>query len=48
MTEKAISNLKAGSPDKILTACPLCRTTFSRYSDIPVIDIAEAVNENIN
>ena len=48
MTENAIKNLKANSPDKILTACPLCRTTFSRYSDIPVLDIAEVLNENIN
>ncbi len=44
MTENAISNLMAGSPDRIVTACPLCMSTFSRYSDRPVEDIAQVVD----
>ena len=48
MTENALNNLTAASPDAIVTACPLCRSTFSRYAEIPVKDIAEIVTENIN
>ena len=48
MTENALNNLTAASPDAIVTACPLCRSTFSRYADIPVKDIAVIVTENIN
>ena len=40
MTENALNNLTAASPDKIATACPLCMSTFARYSDRPVEDIA--------
>lgn len=45
LTENALSNLTVASPDTIVTACPLCRSTFNRYSDIPVKDIAEIVDE---
>ena len=48
MTENALKNLTAGSPDMIVTACPLCRTTFGRYASVPVKDIAEIVTENMN
>lgn len=44
LTENALANLTADSPDIIVTACPLCRTTFSRYADRPVKDIAEIVD----
>lgn len=43
LTENALSNLTVASPDKIVTACPLCRTTFNRYADRPVQDIAEII-----
>lgn len=46
MTENAINNLTAESPDTIVTACPLCRSTFNRYSDVPVEDIAETIDRN--
>ena len=46
MTENAISNLTAASPDRIVTACPLCLNTFSRYSDRPVEDIAQVLDRN--
>ena len=40
MTENALNNLVADSPDRIVTACPLCLSTFARYADRPVEDIA--------
>lgn len=48
MTENALRNLTVADPEVIVTACPLCRSTFNRYSDRPVKDIAEVVNERIN
>lgn len=45
LTENAIANLTAASPDAIVTACPLCKTTFGRYSQVPVLDIAEIAAE---
>lgn len=47
ITVNALANLTECNPDAIVTACPLCRTTFNRYSDIPVNDIAELVDRNI-
>ena len=47
ITENALANLTAASPDTIVTACPLCRSTFNRYSDRPVVDIAEIVDRQI-
>ena len=41
VTENALSNLTVASPDAIVTACPLCKTTFGRSSEVPVLDIAE-------
>lgn len=46
LTENALANLTAASPDMIVTACPLCRSTFNRYADRPVKDIAEIVDNN--
>ncbi len=40
MTENALNNLVSDSPDRIVTACPLCMSTFARYADRPVEDIA--------
>ncbi len=45
LTENALSNLTIASPDIIVTACPLCRSTFNRYSDRPVLDIAEILDD---
>ena len=44
MTENAITNLTAENPDAIVTACPLCKATFGRYSERPVIDIVEVID----
>ena len=43
ITESALSNLTAESPDAVVTACPLCKNTFNRYAAVPVLDIAEIV-----
>lgn len=45
MTENALRNLTSENPDAIVTACPLCRSTFARYADRPVEDIAEIVDK---
>ena len=45
MTGNALANLTADSPDVIATACPLCRSTFNRYADRPVEDIAEIIDK---
>ena len=45
LTENALHNLTIASPDVIATACPLCRSTFNRYSDKPVKDISEILDE---
>ncbi len=45
LTENALNNLTISSPDTIVTACPLCRSTFYRYADRPVKDIAEILDE---
>ena len=46
MTENALSNLTSASPDVIVTACPLCLNTFSRYADRKVEDIAQTIDRN--
>ncbi len=46
MTENALNNLVSASPDRIVTACPLCLDTFGRYSDRPVEDIAQVLDRN--
>ena len=48
MTENALDNLTANDPETIVTACPLCKTTFARYADRPVLDIAEIVDSSTN
>lgn len=47
MTKAALQNLYTSRADAIVTACPLCQATFSRYSDRPVRDLAEIVNDSI-
>lgn len=43
----AFNELAAGKPDVLVTACPLCKKTFSPVSPIPVMDFAEAVARSI-
>lgn len=47
ITRASLENLRGSGADAIATACPLCKTTFSRYSDRPVRDLAEIVDELI-
>lgn len=47
LTENALANLTVASPDAVVTACPLCKNTFNRYSDVPVLDIAEIIVRHI-
>ena len=47
ITLQAITDLTAAHPDYLVTACPLCKKTFSTHSPVPVKDIAEVVLENI-
>jgi len=44
ITLNSIHNLCVADPDTIVTACPLCQSTFSKYSDIPVKDIAQVID----
>ena len=46
LTENSLNNLTVASPDIIVTACPLCLNTFSRYADRKVEDIAETIERN--
>lgn len=46
LTENALKYLTIASPDEVITACPLCRSTFNRYSHTPVRDIAELIDSN--
>jgi len=39
----AMNDLSAGKPDVLITACPLCKKSFSPVSDIPVMDFSESV-----
>ncbi len=49
VTDTAYQVLAAGSPDYIVTSCPLCKKTFSAGKrTIPVIDLAEALALTIN
>ena len=45
ITRNSVANLMAGSPDAIVTACPLCLSTFNKYADVPVKDLATVLDE---
>ena len=47
ITRASLENLCADSPDRIVTACPLCRSTFARYADRPVEDLAEILDRAV-
>jgi Fe-S oxidoreductase len=44
ITADALEKLLRTEPDYLVTACPLCRKTFSKVSQVPVLDIAEMVS----
>lgn len=41
MTDHTIRTLMAHGPDRVATACPLCKKTLQKRSTVPVKDIAE-------
>ena len=45
ITKNSLNNLYDSKADAIATACPLCKTTFARYADRPVRDLAEILDE---
>ncbi len=45
ITRASLQNLYDSGADAIATACPLCQATFSRYSDRPVKDLAQIIDE---
>ena len=45
ITVSSMRNLTVADPDAIVTACPLCQSTFSKYSDIPVKDLAQVLDD---
>jgi len=47
ITRAALDNLTANNPEQIVTACPLCLKTFSRYAPVPVRDFAEVLAEHL-
>ncbi|MCR5002791.1 MAG: (Fe-S)-binding protein [Bacteroidales bacterium] len=48
ITLNSIKNLRNDNPDAIVTACPLCQSTFSNYSEIPVLDLAQVIDKESN
>ena len=48
ITLHSLDNLMYASPERIVTACPLCLKTFSPYSPKKVSDFAEVVAQNMN
>jgi Fe-S oxidoreductase len=47
ITEDSLDSLIINNPENIVTACPLCYKTFGNMAEIPVMDLAQAVNKNI-
>ena len=47
VTRNALGSLLKNNPDILVTACPLCKKTFSKHSETEVRDIAELVHDAI-
>jgi len=47
ITRASLQNLYTTQTELIATACPLCRSTFARYADRPVLDLAELIAQHI-
>ncbi|MEI8006429.1 MAG: (Fe-S)-binding protein, partial [Bacteroidota bacterium] len=47
VTKNALESLLKNGPDILVTACPLCKKTFSKHSKTEVCDIAEMVHDAI-
>lgn len=47
ITDKSLENLTYDSPEKIITACPLCLKTFASRSNVKVEDFAVTILNNM-
>ena len=47
ITREALDCLLESKPDVLATACPLCKKTFAKQSEVPVMDIAELIRQSI-
>lgn len=47
ITQASVVNMLHSGPDRIVTACPLCLKTYSRYSPVKVVDFAEALCDGL-
>ena len=45
VTLLSLESLLHQNPDRIITACPLCKKTFQKASPVPVMDLGEIVAE---
>jgi Fe-S oxidoreductase len=41
ITARTLHSLQINHPEAIITACPLCKKTFAKKAEVPVMDIAE-------
>ena len=48
ITKDVVSKLTEGNPDMVATACPLCKKTLTKVSNIKVADLAEIVAGEIS
>ncbi|MBP5302760.1 MAG: (Fe-S)-binding protein, partial [Bacteroidales bacterium] len=47
ITQASVQNMLFSNPDRIVTACPLCHKTYSRFSPVKVVDFAEALCDGL-
>ncbi len=47
ITQHSLENLTYSNPDIVATACPLCLSTFNGKNNIPTLDIAQIVENQI-
>jgi Fe-S oxidoreductase len=46
ITKNALMELENEKPDMLVTACPLCKKTFNKFSKSEIMDIVELVDES--
>jgi hypothetical protein len=46
LTRQAMDDYLSYNPEILVTACPMCKKTFSRDRRLRIMDIAEVVVEN--
>jgi Fe-S oxidoreductase len=48
ITNEALGEYLSYQPEMLVTGCPLCKKTFSKNKEVPVLDIAEIVYQGLN